>query len=50
MKRRRIWVGILAIVVLLFVFLSALFLIGGFSMKSGLLQSGTKSPLWRLKG
>ncbi len=50
MKRRRILVGILAIVVLLFVFCSALFLIGGFSMKSILLQFKDKIGIVEVKG
>ena len=50
MKRRRILVGILAIVVLLFVFLSTLFLIGGFSMKSVFSQFGDKIAIVEIKG
>ncbi len=50
MKRKRILVGILAIVVLLFVFFSALFLIGRLSMKSGLLQLGDKIAIVEVTG
>ena len=50
MKRRRILVGILAIVVVLVVFFSLLFLIGRFSMKSGFLQSGDKIAIVEITG
>jgi protease IV len=50
MKRRRIFFGILAIVVLLLVFFSALFLIGRLSMKAGPLQFGDKIAIVEVKG
>lgn len=50
MKRRRIFFGILAIVVLLLVFFSALFLIGRLSMKAGPLQFGDKIAIVEIKG
>ncbi len=50
MKRRRILFGVLAIVLLLFVFFSALFLIGRLSLKSGPLQFGDKIAIVEVKG
>ena len=50
MKRRRILFGVLAIVLLLFVFFSALFLIGRPSLKSGPLQFGDKIAIVEVKG
>jgi protease-4 len=50
MKRRRILFGILAIVLLLLVFFSALFLIGRLSLKSGPLQFGDKIAIVEVKG
>ena len=50
MKRRRILVGILIIGVVLFVFFSALFLMGRLSMKSGLLRLGNKIAIVEVTG
>jgi protease-4 len=50
MKRRRILFGVLAIVLLLLVFFSALFLIGRLSLKSGPLQFGDKIAIVEVKG
>ena len=50
MKRRRILVGILIIGVVLFVFFSALFLMGRLSMKSGLLRLGNKVAIVEVTG
>lgn len=50
MKRRRIFIGILAIVVLLCLFFSGLFLIGRLSMKSGPLPFGDKIAIVEVKG
>jgi protease-4 len=50
MKRRRVLFGVLAIVLLLFVFFSALFLIGRPSLKSGPLRFGDKIAIVEVKG
>ena len=50
MKRRRILFGILTIVILLFIFFSALFLIGRGSMKPGPLPFGDKIAIVEVKG
>ena len=50
MKRRRIFIGILAIVVLLCLFFSGLFLIGRLSMKSGPLPFWDKIAIVEVKG
>ncbi len=50
MKRKRIFFGILTIVILLFIFFSAIFLIGRGSMKPGPLPFGDKIAVVEVKG